>query len=255
MNTTPARACLQTARRMGLDPVLNAAELAVKLGRIHPCMAQLEWYKKRCEEEDRIGYYGAFKEGHTMRRDYTVDMNLYKLGAFWDKVITMVERNQVPQDFTRRLKWKYAPHTYMLLAEPLEIARYYRQENHLRKGHYIEFGRQKRFRVFEKWWQRNTAGEEPSQRNRLASLTQDPVFWAKVEEARERLEDARQERDLGRLTSLLEGLNGFEEYAAGMIERMEVSPDVLLQNSSYTQWAADWNASKSHFWESLGMTS
>ncbi|KAI4369284.1 hypothetical protein MLD38_017743 [Melastoma candidum] len=242
-----ARACLQTARRMGLAPVLNAADLAVKLGNIHPRMAQIEWYKKRCEEENRTGYFDAFKEGRAMRREHLVDMNLYKLGAFWDKVILMVERNELPQDFSWRLKWKYAPHTYMLLAEPLEIARYYRQGNHLRRGHYIEFGREKRFRVFDKWWQRNTAGDERTQRNHLAGLTQDPVFWARVEEARELLDIARQEENPGRLRQLLEGLCRFEEYAVGMIERKEVSPDVLFPNSSYTKWATGWGELKPRF--------
>ncbi|KAI4310830.1 hypothetical protein MLD38_035782 [Melastoma candidum] len=242
-----ARVCLQKARRMRLAPVLNAADLAVKLGNIHPRMAQIEWYKKRCEEEDQTGYFDAFKEGGTTRREHLVDMNLYKLGAFWDKVILMVEQNEVPQDFTRRKKWKYGSHTYMLLAEPLEIARYYQQGNHLRKGHYIEFGREKRFRVFDKWWQRNMTGDEPRQRNKFAGLTQDPVFWARVEEARDWLNSARQEIDRDRRMQLLERLNVFEEYARGMIERKEVSLDVLFPNSSYTNWATGWRELKARF--------
>ncbi|KAI3435454.1 uncharacterized protein J3R85_006061 [Psidium guajava] len=41
----PAKDCLQMAWRMGRAPNLNNAHLAIRLSKITPCRAQLEWYK------------------------------------------------------------------------------------------------------------------------------------------------------------------------------------------------------------------
>ncbi|KAI3435455.1 uncharacterized protein J3R85_006062 [Psidium guajava] len=121
---------------------------------------------------------------------------------------------------------------------------------HLHKGHYIKHGRGRRFQILDRWWNRRTAVvarerqriNNKSSRSRLAGLTQDSLFWAKVEEAKDWLEQARKERDSNKLEPLLANLKDFEEYAKELIGRKEVSIDVLAKNSSYSLWAEGWKA-------------
>ncbi|XP_039157972.1 lipase-like PAD4 [Eucalyptus grandis] len=245
----PAKDCLQMARHMGRAPNLNNAYLAIKLSEITPCRAQLEWYKARCDESvDQRGYYDTFEKFAASRRESTINMNLFRLGTFWDRAIGMAARNELSHDFHCMPKWVNASHSYMLLAEPLEIARYYRHGMHTKKGHYIKHGRNRRFQILERWWNRKVAvvAQEPQQNNkkrsrsRYASFTHDSLFWARVEEAKDWLKYAEEEEDLNKLGSLLENTNHFEMYAEELIKNKEVSIDVLAKNSSYTLWAEKW---------------
>ncbi|PWA78400.1 Lipase, class 3 [Artemisia annua] len=173
------------------------------------------------------------------RRNFKVYLNREKLGKFWDNVIDMLEKNQLPHDFHKRAKWVYASHSYQLLVEPLDIAEYYRSDAHRIKGHYLKDGREKRYKILDKWWrERDISGENDNnynsgRRSKFASLTQDSCFWAKVEEARECVENVKNERDPLRLSVLWTSIEKFNQYSRGMIERKEVSTDVLAKNSSY----------------------
>lgn len=52
------------------------------------------------------------------------------------------------------------------------------------------------------------------------------------------------EGDAGRQSALVEKIERFEEYARGMIEKMEVSVDVLAKNSSYSLFRQEWGELK-----------
>ncbi|KAK9167420.1 hypothetical protein Scep_002611 [Stephania cephalantha] len=63
-----AKECLTKARQMGRTPNLNSANLAIRLAKITPYRAQIEWFKARCDESiDSMGYYDAFKLGELQR--------------------------------------------------------------------------------------------------------------------------------------------------------------------------------------------
>ncbi|GJR47955.1 lipase-like PAD4, partial [Tanacetum coccineum] len=225
----PVKECLKTARRIGRTPNLNSANLAIGLSRIAPLRAQIEWYKNLCDESvDQLGYYDSFKlRNGASRCNFKVYLNREKLGKFWDNVIDMLEKNQLPRDFHKRAKWVYASHSYQLLVEPLDIAEYYRSDAHRIKGHYLKDGREKRYKILDKWWrERDISGENDnsynsSRRSKFASLTQDSCFWAKVEEARECVENVKNERDPLRLSVLWTNIEKFNQYSRGMIERKE----------------------------------
>ncbi|XP_058089865.1 lipase-like PAD4 [Magnolia sinica] len=244
--------CLMKARHMGRRPNLNSANLAISLSKITPYRAQVEWYK--AYHDDHMGYYDAFKL-RSSKRDSTVNMCRLNLGNFWDEVIGMLQKKQLPHDFHKRAKWVNAAHFYRLLVEPLEIADYYRSGQHRTQGHYIMHGRETRFKLFDSWWQEKerTVGNDGKgggssnkvKRSRFAGLTQDPCFWARLEEAREWAVEARSERDAGKLVSLWENMNKFESYANELVERKEVSKDVLAKDSSYVLWIEDWRELKS----------
>ncbi|KAL8189478.1 hypothetical protein R6Q57_029044 [Mikania cordata] len=236
----PIKDCLRVARRIGPTPNRNSAELAIGLSRIAPLRAQIEWYKAVCDEsDDQLGYYDSFKLRGASKRDFKVFMNRMKLGEFWNNVIDMLEKNQLPHDFHKRAKWVYASQSYKLLIEPLDIAEYYRSGEHRRNGHYLKHGRPRRYEILDKWWrERDIYGENDNNNNsknrsKFASVTQDSCFWAKVEEARNWVESVKCESDPRVLAALWVNVENFEQYASRMVERKEVSIDVLAKNSSY----------------------
>lgn len=228
------------ARRMGRTPNLNVANLAIKLSMITPYRAQIEWYQACCDESDeQLGYYDSFKLRGASKRVSKVNMNRIMLGRFWDNVINMLENNHLPHDFHTRGKWVNASQFYKLLVEPLDIADYYRNGLHLTKGHYMKHGRARRYKIFDRWWQERSSEEDSSKRSRLASLTQDSCFWAKLEEARECVDKVRSESDKRTIDLLWKNINEFEKYAAKLVESKRVSKDVLARNSSYVLWVED----------------
>ncbi|ESW31860.1 hypothetical protein PHAVU_002G274500 [Phaseolus vulgaris] len=243
---TSAKECLKKTRRMGPSPNLNAATLAVSLSKVVPLRAQIEWYKNWCEEQDyQMGYYDSFKrrDSTSSRRDMKININRCKLARFWDDVIDMLERGELPHDFDKRAKWVNASHFYKLLVEPLDIAEYYGKGKHRNKGHhYMQHGREKRYKIFDRWWKNRTvttAAEENKERSKFASLTQDSCFWARVEEARDWLNCVRSESDANKLAQLWDKIESFEKYAINLVENKEVSSDVLFKNSSYSIWVED----------------
>ncbi|CAL0305260.1 unnamed protein product [Lupinus luteus] len=237
----PAKECLKIARRIGPSPTQNVAHLAVTLSKVVPYRAEIEWYKAWCDDQsDEMGYYDMFKRRGSSKRGMKVNMNRHKLARFWDKVINMLETNELPGDFERIPKWYNASQFYKLLVEPLDIAEYYGKEMDRAKGHYIKHGRDRRYKIFDRWWkERVDTREENNGRSKFASLTQDSCFWARVEEAREWLNNVRSECDTRELAVLWGNIENFENYAMKLVENKEVSQDVLAKNSSYSMWLED----------------
>ena len=172
-----------------------------------------------------------------------VNMNRIKLARFWNNIIEMLENNELPRDFNKRAKWVYASHSYQLLVEPLDIAEYYGKEMHKKKGHYLENGRERRYKIFDKWWMEREASTEETnnnkERSKFAGLTQDSCFWAKVEEARDWLSRVRSERDVNERVLLWQKIEKFEKYAMELVGSKAVSEDVLAKNSSYSLWVEE----------------
>ncbi|KAG6477157.1 lipase-like PAD4 [Zingiber officinale] len=219
-------------------PKLHSASLAIKLAKVTPCRAQIEWYKALCDDD--MGYYDCFKLERASKREAKVNMNRIRLGQFWDELLSMLQHNELPHNFLKRDKWVNAAQFYKLLVEPLDIAEYYRCKLHKTKGHYLSHGRERRYEVFEKWWNenkdKNSLDKAERKRSKYAGLTQDSCFWAKVEEVRECLKNAMNEKSPTKLVKLWENINGFESYANRLIEQKEVSIDVLAPRSSYSLW-------------------
>ncbi|XP_050372406.1 lipase-like PAD4 [Argentina anserina] len=252
----PAEDCLKTAREMRhtRTPSLNCANLAIKLSKVTPYRAQIEWYKASCDRsDDQLGYYDSFKLRGSSKRDHKINMNRLLLAAFWDDVIHMLGNNELPRDFHKLGKWVNASQFYKLLVEPLDIAEYYRSGMHWIKGHYLKHGRERRFEIFDRWWRERKVGpaENTSMRSKFAGLTQDSCFWARVEEAREWLANVRSESDVRKLHFLWESINNFEIYAKRLVDCREVAKDVLAKNSSYSLWVEDLRELKSQMQQVL----
>ncbi|WVZ53731.1 hypothetical protein U9M48_004636 [Paspalum notatum var. saurae] len=255
MEASTARQWLKTSKRVGRRPSLNSARLSTQLGRITPCRAQIEWYKGLFDGD--TGYYDAFKQQRSPKKFSKVNINRIKLGQFWDRVLTMLDAGQLPHDFHRRAKWVNAAHFYQLLVEPLDIADYHRHNFHRTRGNYMTHGRERRYELFDRWWQEKgcagarhditssmSASASIRRRSKYAGLTQDPCFWARVEEAREQMESAQSEPNTAVLVMKLEDLQEFERYSSELVVSKEVSVDVLAPQSSYTLWVEEWNQLK-----------
>ncbi|XP_039040731.1 lipase-like PAD4, partial [Hibiscus syriacus] len=244
-----AKECLQICKN-DHNPNLTAANLAIRLSKIAPFRAEIEWYKAFCDGAgDQMGYYDSFKRKAGSRREARVNMNRHKLALFWNSVIHMLENNELPHNFDRRDKWVFASLSYKLLVEPLDIADYYRTGMHRQLGHYIENGRERRYEIFEKWWSDRSVKNEEHKRSKLASLTQDSCFWARVEEAWEWLDNVTSERDVTKINLLWNKIDMFEKYARQLIDNKEVSEDVMLRNSSFSRWMEEWREFKAQVLE------
>ncbi|CAN7013021.1 unnamed protein product [Brassica rapa subsp. trilocularis] len=235
-----AKECIETATRISRAPIERASELAIELGDVLPSRLEIQWYKDSCEASPKkLGYYDNFKL-YSNPRELKVNMSRAKLAKFWDRVYDMVETNELPPDFDFELKWLFASQFYQLLAEPLDIAYFYKYKySRTGTGHYMENGnRPKRYLLFDKWWkERGECHRVKTARTRYASTTQDTCFWAKVEEAKEWLDDVRSEGTNEQSRALLwEKIFGFEIYANTLVKMKDVSLDVLAENSSYRVW-------------------
>ncbi|XP_075090329.1 lipase-like PAD4 isoform X1 [Nicotiana tabacum] len=245
LNSEDAKKALKEAKKSGRTRNHNSANLAIDLSKINPLRAQIEWYKASCDKSsDQMGYYDSYKQRGASKRDFKVNMNRIRLAKFWDSVIDKWEKNQLPYDFHKRAKWVNASQFYKLLVEPLDIAEYYRSGMHRVKGHYMQHGRERRYKIFDTWWNdgevENGTDHTTAARSRFASSTQDSCFWAKVEEARDRLIKVRAEADARNFVKMLEDITKFDQYARRLIENKEVSKDVLAKNSSYTLFIEEW---------------
>ncbi|KAL1199872.1 Lipase-like PAD4 [Cardamine amara subsp. amara] len=227
--------CIEAATRIGRDPILRSAELANELANVLPARLEIQWYKDRCDAsiKEEFGYYDFFKR-YSLKRDFKVNLSRIKLAKFWDKVVEMVETKKLPFDFHLSKKWVYASQFYQLLAEPLDIAYFYKDSH---DGHYMDQGkREKRYVVLDKWF-KQTGERENSLRSTYASATQDSCFWARLEEAKECLDElTREDIDEQRRSFLWEKIVRFESHANTLVANKDVSKDVLARRSSYRVW-------------------
>ncbi|GAA0151296.1 lipase [Lithospermum erythrorhizon] len=237
-----ARASLELAKQQGRRRNINSAKLTVELYNTKKLRVQIEWYKGFCDaSDDQMGYYDSFKRRGPSKREHKVNLNRLKLARFWDNVLDMLEKNQLPYDFHKQLRWVNAAQFYKLLVEPLEIAEYYRNGMHNKKGHYVQYGREKRYKIFDKWWRdRNFDDEKTIVRTDFASLTQDSCYWAKVEEARDSIIRFARENDPNKKAVLHDKIIKFEQYARDIIKKKEISKDVLARNSSFCLFQKEW---------------
>jgi len=235
----PARIALQRAVETENERNTNVDKLAIKLGEKQCRMAELEWYKERCEKEDGIVYYDSFKNQNG-KKDIHANERRLKLEGFWDEIIEMWEKHELPSDFESRNKWINAGTTYRRLVEPLDIAFYYRTCKG--NGNYLSDGRPNRHKVLQKWMEekeKTRSSISQGLRTKRASLTLDSRFWAYVEEARKDLANLKRGQH-----QRLQNLEKFEEYVTTMEKALSISSDVFMKGSSFMIWWEEWKEYK-----------
>ncbi|XP_048127993.1 senescence-associated carboxylesterase 101-like [Rhodamnia argentea] len=210
------------------DPAEDLNAMKVKL-------ANLEWYKKKCEDEGpHSGYYDSFK--HKMvPRDHTAVKFIRPLTIYWQRVVEEAEERPQREGAPLRTRWLFGGTNYRRMVEPLLIAEYYK----LGKRDYISQGRSEHFKLLEDWLDKHQkqSGKSVSNNSKMKkimfSVTEDSCFWAHVEEARI---SCRLLNSGGSNNAETENLVRFEEYVMGLLKNYAVSPDIFLDSSSYMQW-------------------
>ncbi|KAH9304201.1 hypothetical protein KI387_008605 [Taxus chinensis] len=218
---------------------MKIEELNDKLSKKQSAMASLEWYKGHSKAND-TGYYDSFKQ-HSDKKDFRANLYRNSLGTFWDEIVEMVEKHELPCIFRFLNKWINAATAYRRLVEPLDIADYSR--NHKGNGSYLSEGvRPHRHFALEKWLKekdQTRIGREKKPRTKFASLTEDSCFWAHVEEACKNLSYLQQvhaQHQMAHAQQLQDNLKQFEDYVGSMIKDKSISAEVFLEGSSFMKW-------------------
>ncbi|XP_076892438.1 senescence-associated carboxylesterase 101-like [Bidens hawaiensis] len=211
-----------------------------KLNDMKICLTYMEWYMKT--RKTIGGYYDAYKNPtNDIEKRSCQEIRKIRgtLNAFWKK--TVEENDQIPQQEGAKLRtrWLHSGTTYRRMAEPLDIAEYYKMGKH----NYMRY-RSDHYKMLEKWSDEDTKNSKlgsEGKRNKAASLTEDSCFWARVEESLISLRDITYEWKAS--VNIEHELEEFEAYVMREINKHSVSPDIFLEGSSFMKW---WNEYKAH---------
>lgn len=226
---------LDLERKRELDR-RKAMEKSKKLNDIKKKMAHLEWYKKVCATRS-IGYYDSYKN-QSSTRDMDVTRLKKALTNYWKTIVGDVERMPQKQPARIRGAWLFAGMNYRRMVEPLDIAKYYKENP---KGDYLR-NRSKHYILLEKWQLDESerppgSPNETKKRNVANLLTEDSCFWARVEKALLACELLRgDDTSTGERESSTEYLSDFEEYVMDQIDKYAVSPEIFFADCSFMRW-------------------
>ncbi|KAH9304200.1 hypothetical protein KI387_008604, partial [Taxus chinensis] len=219
---------LRKAGEIKIKHDMKIEELNKELSKNQSAMGWLEWYKGRSKAND-TGYYDSFKQ-LSNKKDFKVNLYRKSLETFWDEIVEMVEKHELPSIFRFLHKWINAGTAYRRLVEPLDIADYYK--NHEGNESYLSQGvRPHRHSALEKWMKekdQTRIGREKKPRTKFASLTEDSCFWAHVKEACKNLSYLQQvqaQHQVVEAQQLQESLKQFENYVGSMIRDKSISAE------------------------------
>jgi len=181
----PARLSLRAAGQVLKQQRENVPKLENEVrGKIETAINEIEEYRRQCLRNG-IGYYDSFKNKQN-RSDFDANLNRLKLAGWWDEIIPMVDKDELPEDFQCSEEWITLGTHYRLLVEPLDIANYYRLGKNEDSGPYLKNGRPRRYTTLQKWLKEIEMTKQlqpsPTVIDQPAVLTQDSCLWAHVEE-------------------------------------------------------------------------
>lgn len=221
---------LKARRRL---EIRNAKDPSTKLNAMKINMANLEWYKKKTQDED-TGYYDSFKN-HSARREYDVKKYKTLLTKYWKDIVA--EAEQKPQAEGRILRTRYigSGTNYRRMVEPLDIAEHYKQSD----LDYIA-NRPEHYARLEEWLDTENVGNKRNTPRKAApSLTEDSCLWSQVEHAIvwcRSVSEGGPQPEVARYS-----LGIFEKYVWSLIEEKKVSSDIFLRRSSFMKWWREYN--------------
>ncbi|XP_028778651.1 senescence-associated carboxylesterase 101-like isoform X3 [Neltuma alba] len=215
---------------------LNKRKLFIphkKLDEMKTYMAQLEWYKKTCENR-KSGYYDSYKNDR-FPSDQDVVMLVKILNNYWKDMVEEGEKQPQKEGVFSRTRWLYAGTNYRRMVEPLDIAQYYKKGGQ----DYVNNGRSEHYKQLQKWQEEDKKAKPINRKNVQSILTVDSCFWAHVEEALISLQKCKAAgSSVAEEQEATKRLEEFEEYVYGLLRSYKVSPEIFLKESSYMRW---WN--------------
>lgn len=181
----PARLALRAGGQVLKQQRENLTKLENEVkGKIEVAIKEIEEYRAQCLRNG-TGYYDSFKKKQH-RTDFDANLNRLKLAGWFDEIITMISKDELPDDFQCSEVWIRLGTHYRLLVEPLDIANYYRLGKNEDSGPYLRNARPRRYTILQKWLEENNVIQQqqpsPTGSDQPTMLTQDSCLWAYVEE-------------------------------------------------------------------------
>eukprot|EP01018_Ginkgo_biloba_P017926 Gb_07500 [translate_table: standard] len=225
-----ARLALRTAGETVKQLFINSKTQESELRKVERAMAELEGYREKCLKRG-VGYYDSFKLQKN-ESDFKANLCRLVLAGFWDKIVDMVEKHELPDDFPCREHWIKAGTAFRLLVEPLDIANYYRLDKDEDSGHYLSKGRPRRYRILEKWLEGKKQGT--TTRTEARSLTQNSCFWGYLEEVSRSISRYSNMNEKPAEVKLIS--EEFQKRVKLMVDSHDLSAEVFLPESSFIKW-------------------
>ena len=172
-----ARLVLRAAKELEKQKSENMATINRKKGNIEADLKNLEDYKTRGALHQQ-GYYDTFKISKN-KEDFEANVTRLELAGVWDEIIEMLKRDELPDNFESHLDWQKLGTIYRRIAEPLDIANYYRHNKNEDTGPYMIKGRPKRYKCTQRWLEHAVRREDPMKQ---PCEYLESCFWAEVEE-------------------------------------------------------------------------
>lgn len=207
-----ARLCLRAAAEFEKQKIKNQNTIDEKKTEIKNGIKKLEDYKSRCELRN-ICYYDAFKASDN-EDDFQANVARLELAGIWDELVELLKRLELPDRFEVQEDWIDLGTSYRRIAEPLDIANYYRHLKNEDTGPYMGKGRPKRYKCTQKWREHDL---------RRPIDFSGSCFWAEVEEL------CRGTGSPGNKERLL----NLYKHLEGWIQDGELGRDVCFGNSTF----------------------
>ncbi|CAN1322132.1 Senescence-associated carboxylesterase 101 [Linum perenne] len=218
-----------------ISPDQSATVQSRKIHETKVKMAYFEWYKKDSKNRG-IGYYDSYKSQSTI-----ADMEIAKhkkfLTNYWKDLVEDAESRPQKEGSFFRTTFLYGGTNYRRMAEPLDIAEFYREG---KRGYRIQ-GRSKHYVLLEKW-QKDDAAEKKARdqdkkkkRGPGDNMNEDSCFWADVEEALIWVRLVKK-NDGSSSEEAKKCLVEFLRYVMEQIEKYEVDSEIFLVQSSFMIW-------------------
>uniref|UniRef100_A0A453KRM0 Fungal lipase-like domain-containing protein n=1 Tax=Aegilops tauschii subsp. strangulata TaxID=200361 RepID=A0A453KRM0_AEGTS len=199
---------------------INQAKIDANCSKIQEALKSLNEYKRTCELHE-VSYYDSFKLQREVH-DFNSNVRRLELAGFWDEIIEMLRRRELPDAFEGREEWVNLGTSYRRLVEPLDIANYYRHSKNEDTGSYLSKGRPRRYKYTQKW-------REQSHRIPLGSSLES-CFWAMSEELQAEMINGKSFEDLK------DRVGKLESDALGWFTSGNLGRDVFLSSSSFVIW-------------------
>ena len=228
-NTEKQEMKLVILKRLVYDPSKELNDMKVR-------MAFLEWYKK-VSKDNKTGYYDNYKNP-SRTSDFDITMHMKALTCYWEKVVDEAKKRPQTVSATLCTRWLFAGSNYQRMIEPLFIAKYYKEPS---RRDYINLERPKHFKSLEQRLKETakpaSVPNDMKKKNVASILTEDPLFWAYVEEALISCQILRRrESSVEEKESAKHNLIKFENYVYSLMKNYSVSPEIFLPQSSFIKW-------------------
>ncbi|KAK9217204.1 hypothetical protein WN943_005829 [Citrus x changshan-huyou] len=218
--STRARLCLCAAGELEEQKWRNQEKINKKKIDIERGLLALEGYKTRCEA-GRVSYYDAFKLSKDTD-DFNANVKRLELAGIFDEIKEMLKRYELPDEFEGHREWIDIGTRYRRIAEPLDIANYYRHLKNEDTGPYLIKGRPKRYRYTQRWLEyalKISAGSSG-----------ESCFWAEVEEL------CLRTINMGLFEDVKAHILSLEKQVDKWVQDRELGDDIFFEDSTFVKW-------------------